>query len=84
MIRHNSRQSSDEANTERLRAPVFARKNETDRLLDIIHGLLNEHDNTMEHDDFEVFLSGQRREETTSVDEVLKLDNSRKSDSNAC
>ena len=47
--------------------------------LELVHGISNEHDNTTEHDDFEVFLSGQRREETTSVDEVLKLDNSRKS-----
>jgi hypothetical protein len=59
--------------------PFLLEKTKLDRLLDIIHGLLNEHDNTTEHDDFEVFLSGQRREETTSIDEVLKLDNSRKS-----
>jgi len=54
-------------------------KTKLDRLLDIIHGLLDEHANTTKHDDFEVFLSGQRREETTSVNEVLKVDNSRKS-----
>jgi hypothetical protein len=54
-------------------------KTKLDRLLDVIHGLLGEHQNTTKHDDFEVFLSGQRREEMASVDEVLDLDNSRKS-----
>jgi hypothetical protein len=59
--------------------PFLLEKTKLDRLLDIIHGLLGEHQNTTKHDDFEVFLSGERREETTSVDEVLKVDNSRKS-----
>ncbi|MEX0774733.1 MAG: hypothetical protein WD042_03350 [Phycisphaeraceae bacterium] len=54
-------------------------KTKLDRLMDIIHGLLGEHKSTTKHDDFEVFLSGQRREEMTSVDDVLNLDNSRKS-----
>jgi hypothetical protein len=54
-------------------------KTKLDRLLDIIHGLLGEHQNTTKHDDFEVFLSGQRLEEMTSVDDVLNQDNSRKS-----
>jgi hypothetical protein len=54
-------------------------KTKLDRLMDIVHALLDEHQNTTKHDDFEVFLSGQRREEMTSVDEVLNLDNSRKS-----
>jgi hypothetical protein len=47
---------SDEANTERLRAAVLLEKTKLDRLLDIIHGLLNEHGNTTKYDDFEVFL----------------------------
>src|SRR6266446_386627 len=54
-------------------------KTKLDRLMDIVHALLDEHQNTTKHDDFEVFLSGQRREEMTSADEVLNLDNSRKS-----
>lgn len=54
-------------------------KTKLDRILDVIHGLLGEHQNTTKHDDFEVFLSGQRREEMTSVDQVLNQDNSRKS-----
>ena len=54
-------------------------KTKLDRLMDIVHALLDQHQNTTKHDDFEVFLSGQRREEMTSVDEVLNLDNSRKS-----
>lgn len=54
-------------------------KTKLDRLLDVIHRLLSEHQHTTKHDDFEVFLSGQRREEMTNVDEVLDLDNSRKS-----
>jgi len=54
-------------------------KTKLDRLMDIIHGRLGEHHGTTKRDDFEVFLSGQRREEMTSVGDVLKLDNSRKS-----
>jgi hypothetical protein len=48
--------------------------------LDVIHRLLGKHHHTTkQHDDFEVFLSGQRREEMTNVNEVLDLDNSNKS-----
>ena len=36
--------------------PFLLEKTKLDRLLDIIHGLLNEHGNTTKHDDFEVFL----------------------------
>jgi hypothetical protein len=54
-------------------------KTKLDRLMDIIHARLGDHQNTAKRDDFEVFLSGERREEMTSTDEVLKLDNSRKS-----
>jgi len=55
-------------------------KTKLDRILDVIHRLLGEHHHaTKQHDDFEVFLSGQRREEMTNVNEVLDLDNSSKS-----
>lgn len=54
-------------------------KTKLNRLMAIIHGRLGEHQNTTKRDDFEVFQSAQRREEMTSVDDVLKLDNSRKS-----
>ena len=59
--------------------PFLLEKTKLDRLMDIIHDRLGEYQNTTKRDDFEVFLSGQRREEMTSVDDVLKLDNSRKS-----
>jgi hypothetical protein len=59
--------------------PFLLEKTKLDRILDVIHGRLGEHQDTTKRDDFEVFLSGQRREEMTSVDDVLKLDNSRKS-----
>src|ERR1035441_8557957 len=53
-------------------------KTKLGRLMDIVHGRLGEHHGTTKRDDFEVFLSGQRREEMTGIDDVLKLDNSRK------
>lgn len=59
--------------------PFLLEKTKLDRLLDIIHGRLGEHSGTTKRDDFEVFLSEQRREEMTGVDDVLNLDNSRNS-----
>ena len=59
--------------------PFLLEKTKLDRLLDVIHDRLGEHSDTTKRDDFEVFLSGQRREEMTSVEDVLELDNSRKS-----
>jgi hypothetical protein len=59
--------------------PFLLEKTKLDRILDVIHGRLGEHQDTTKRDDFEVSLSGQRREEMTSVNDVLKLDNSRKS-----
>ena len=53
-------------------------KTKLDRLMDVIHARLGEHPGTTKHDDFEVFLSGQRREEMVRVEDVLKLDNSQK------
>ncbi|MGD9850436.1 MAG: hypothetical protein AB7T38_04130 [Nitrospirales bacterium] len=59
--------------------PFLLEKTKLDRLMGVIHERLGEHSNTTMHDDFEVFLTGQRREEMISVDDVLNLDNSRKS-----
>lgn len=46
------------------------------RLVDTIHDRLGDHKNTTTHDTFEVFLTGNKREEMISLDEVLALDNS--------
>ena len=46
--------------------PFLLEKTKLDRLMDIIHCRLGEHQDTTKRDDFEVFLSGQRREEMTS------------------
>jgi hypothetical protein len=59
--------------------PFLREKTKLGRLMDIIHDRLGEHQDTTKRDDFEVFLSEQRREEMNSVEDVLKLDNSRKS-----
>jgi hypothetical protein len=48
------------------------------RIVDKIHERLADHKCTTSCDHFEVFLSGKRREERTSVDEVLALENSHK------
>lgn len=48
------------------------------RLIDKIHERLADHQHTTTHDYFTVFLSGNRREELTNVDDVLALDNSPK------
>jgi hypothetical protein len=45
------------------------------RLMGIIHERLAEHDAYSTHDTFEVFLTGDRREEIDNVDDLLKLDN---------
>ena len=79
IIRHNFRQNLMKQIQKDYQRPFLLEKTKLDRLLNIIHRLLDEHENTTKHDDFEVFLSGQRREETTGIDEVLKVDNSRKS-----
>lgn len=57
--------------------PFLLEPTKLTRLIDKIHGRLAEHEPTMNRDSFEVFLSGNRREEMTSVDEVLALENSR-------
>ena len=48
------------------------------RLVDKIHERLADLQNATLHDTFEVFLSGDRREELGTVEQVLALDNSRK------
>jgi hypothetical protein len=48
------------------------------RILDKIHERLEEHAHTTKRNHFEVFMSGNRREEMASVEDVLKLENSRK------
>ena len=57
--------------------PFLLEPTKLTRLIDKIHGRLAEHEPTMNRDSFEVFLSGNRREEMGSVDEVLALENSR-------
>ena len=46
------------------------------RLVDKIHERLEDHRNATLHDTFEVFFTGDRREEMTELDDVLELDNS--------
>jgi len=48
------------------------------RLVDKIHERLGDHQNANVHDTFEVFFTGNRREEMTELDDVLALDNSRR------
>jgi hypothetical protein len=48
------------------------------RIVDTIHQRLADHANTATHDVFEVFLTGNHREEMTAIDDVLALDNSRR------
>jgi hypothetical protein len=59
--------------------PFLLEKTKLDRLMAIIHDRVQEHPNTTTRDDFEVFMSGPRRDEVTSIEDVLKLDNSRQS-----
>ena len=48
------------------------------RLVDKIHERLEDQQKTTPHDTFEVFFTGNRREEMTTLSGVLALDNSRK------
>jgi hypothetical protein len=48
------------------------------RFIDKIHERLADHQHTTTHDYFTVFLTGNRSEELTNVDDVLALDNSHK------
>jgi hypothetical protein len=47
------------------------------RLVDIIHDRLSEHGRVVQPDQFEVFLSGSRHEEMSSLPDLVALDNSR-------
>lgn len=48
------------------------------RIIDKIHERLDDQPHSIQRDHFEVFLAGDRREEMSTVSEVLALDNSRK------
>lgn len=48
------------------------------RIVGTIQQRLADHTGATQHDKFEVFFAGNRREEMTTVDEVLALDNSRR------
>lgn len=48
------------------------------RLVNLIHERLGDHVKTSVRDHFEVFVSGNRREEMDSIDDVLAVENSRK------
>lgn len=59
--------------------PFLLETTKLDRLMDTVHGLQGKHQNTTKREDFEVFLSEERREKMTNVGDVVKLDNSRRS-----
>lgn len=58
--------------------PFLLEPTKLNRLVGKIHERLADHTNGTLYDRFEVFLAGSRREEMTTVDDVLALDNSRK------
>jgi hypothetical protein len=58
--------------------PFLLERTKLTRILDKIHERLALHAHTTSRDRFEVFMSGDRREEMVSVDAVLQLDNSRR------
>ncbi len=58
--------------------PFLLEPTKLNRLVGKIHERLADHANSTLYDRFEVFLAGSRREEMTTVDDVLALDNSRK------
>jgi hypothetical protein len=58
--------------------PFLLEPTKLNRLVGKIHERLADHPKSTLYDRFEVFLSGSRREEMTTVDDVLALDNSRK------
>jgi hypothetical protein len=58
--------------------PFLLEPTKLNRLVGKIHERLADHTNGTVYDRFEVFLAGSRREEMTTVDDVLALDNSRK------
>jgi hypothetical protein len=58
--------------------PFLLEPTKFNRLVGKVHERLGDHTNSTLYDRFEVFLAGSRREEMTTVDDVLALDNSRK------
>ena len=58
--------------------PFLLEPTKLTRLINTIHERLGDHPYTTAHDHFEVFLSGNRHEELSSIDAVLALENSRK------
>jgi hypothetical protein len=58
--------------------PFLLEPTKLNRLVGKIHERLADHTNVASHDSFEVFLTASRREEMTTADDVLALDNSRK------
>jgi hypothetical protein len=58
--------------------PFLIEPTKLTRLVEKIHERLGEHADTTTNDLFEVFLSGNRHEELTSLDSVLALENSSK------
>jgi hypothetical protein len=58
--------------------PFLLEPTKLNRLLDTIHERLADYPQANVQDSFQAFLSGDRREEMTKVEDVLALDNSRK------
>ena len=58
--------------------PFVLEPTKLNRLVSTIHERLKDHRDSFLQDHFEVFLTGNRREEMSTVDDVLALDNSRK------
>jgi hypothetical protein len=58
--------------------PFLLEPTKLNRIIDTVHGSFAAIPNATLHDNFEVFLTGDRREELPSVDTVLALDNTRK------
>ena len=59
--------------------PFLLEKTKLDRLMGVILDRLAEHQDTTTRNDFEVFMTGPQRDEVASIEDVLKLDNSRQS-----
>jgi hypothetical protein len=58
--------------------PFLLEPTKLTRILDVIHERLNDHYHVVLFDHFEVFLSENRTEEMSSLDDVFALENSRK------
>jgi hypothetical protein len=56
--------------------PFLVEPTKLNRIVGKIHERLADHANSDPHDSFEVFLTGSQREEMTTLEEVLALDNS--------